>query len=69
METKYPTYIMKRLRQNLGLEPDDTSGDKEIDIMSPGEVVDRVLEWEGIIGYSSLITDLIFDVYGFDKEN
>lgn len=69
METKYPAYIMKRLRQNLGLEPDDTSGDKEIDIMSPGEVVDRVLEWEGIIGYSSLITDLIFDVYGFDKEN
>ena len=69
METKYPTYIMKRLRQNLGLEPDDTSGDKEIDIMSPGEVVDRVLEWEGIIGYSSLITDLIFGDYGFDKEN
>lgn len=69
METKYPTYIMKRLRQNLGLEPDDASEDKEIDIMTPGEVVDRVLEWEGIIGYSNLITDLIFDVYGFDKEN
>lgn len=66
---KYPVYIMKRLRQNMGLEPEDSSMDKEIDIMSPGEVVDRVLEWEGIIGYSNLITDLIFDVYGFDKED
>lgn len=66
---EYPEYIMKRLRQNMGLEPEDSSMDKEIDIMSPGEVVDRVLEWEGIIGYSQLITDLIFDVYGFDKED
>ena len=69
MKTKYPAYIMKRLRQNLGLKPNDASKDKEIDIMSPGEVVDQVLEWEGIIGYSILITNLIFDVYGFDKED
>ena len=66
---KYPEYIMKKVRQRIGLEPNDNSKDEEIVIMSPGEIIDAVLEWEGIIGYTEFIVDLVFDVYGFDKEN
>ena len=66
---KYPEYIMKKVRQRIGLELNDNSKDEEIEIMSPGEIIDAVLEWEGIIGYTEFIVDLVFDVYGFDKEN
>ena len=66
---KYPEYIMKKVRQRIGVEPNDNSKDEEIEIMSPGEIIDAVLEWEGIIGYTEFIVDLVFDVYGFDKEN
>lgn len=66
---KYPRYIVDKVKQNLGIEVDDHSKDEEIEIMSPGEIIDAVLEWEGIIGYTEFIVDLVFDVYGFDKEN
>ena len=63
METRiYPEYIMKNIRQNLGLEPDDTSKDSEIMQMPKEEALERFLIWEGIIGYGNLIISAVSDI-------
>lgn len=62
----YPEYVMKNVRQNLGLEPDDTSMDSEINDMSKREVFARCLEWEGIIGYEYKILSLVSEIFGVD---
>ena len=66
--SKYPEYIMKNVRQNMGVEEWDTSLDSEIDKMSPGEVLDRYWTYEGLMGYTNLIVDTVFDVFGLDRE-
>lgn len=64
----YPEYIMKKLRQRLGLEEDDTSRDTEINMYSPNEAFEGVLEWEGILGYAFYIKMWIEDIYKIDLD-
>ena len=52
---RYSNFIMRAVRQNMGLDEDDTSMDDEIMEMDGEEVVSRYLEWEGILGYTSRI--------------
>ena len=59
MQKQYSDFIMKAVRQNIGLEEDDTSRDAEIMEMSGEEIVDRYLTWNGIIGYTSDIIDVV----------
>ena len=66
MELRYPEHIVKCIRQRLGLEEDDTSRDEEISLMTPPEVFEEVLEWDGLIGYFCTIKNWIEDIYGFD---
>ena len=65
-EPKYPTNIMNRVRQYLGLEEGDTSRDSEINDMSHGTIFNSCLVWEGIIGYDSQILGWIHDIYGVE---
>ena len=58
-EKKYSGFIMRAVRQNMGLEEDDTSRDAEIYEMDGEEIVDRYLTWNGIIGYTSYIIDVV----------
>ena len=58
-EKKYSDFIMRAVRQNIGLEEDDTSRDAEIYEMDGEEIVDRYLTWNGIIGYTSYIIDVV----------
>ncbi len=60
----YPSYIMEKVRQHLGLDIDDTSRDKEINGMSHDTVFYHCLTWEGIIGYEFAIKDWVRDIYG-----
>ena len=60
---KYEEYIMRDLRQRLGLEPDDESKDDEIMLMSKDEAFESILEWEGIVGYASLNRSYVEDIY------
>lgn len=60
----YPENILRLVRQNLDLEPTDTSMDEEINNMSQNEVLDRVCEWAGFIGYGEVIREWIKDIYG-----
>ena len=64
----YPENILGLVRQNLDLEPTDTSMDEEINAMSRNEVLDRVCEWEGLIGYGEIIREWIKDIYGVDLD-
>ena len=59
MQKQYSDFIMRAVRQNIGLEEDDTSRDAEIMEMSGEEIVDRYLTWNGIIGYTSDIIDVV----------
>lgn len=64
---KYSEEIMRKVRYNLGLEDDeDTSKDTTIEEMSGEEVFDRVLKYEGIIGYSNKILDWVQEIFGVE---
>lgn len=65
---KYPEYIMSYVRQNMGLDSDDTSKDDFINSMNKKDVFDRVLNWNGIVGYSSQIKGWIEEIYGIELE-
>lgn len=66
---KYLDSIMEAVRQNLGLEADDTSKDDEINEMTRQEVLDRVCKWNGLIGYADTIREWIEDIWGVDLDN
>ena len=64
----YPENILRLVRQNLNLEPTDTSSDEDIQSMSREEVLERVCRWEGLIGYSETIREWIKDIYGINLD-
>lgn len=67
---KYPAYIIKYVRQRLGLEKDDTSLDGEILEMSKNEVFKDVANWNGLLGgYDETIKGWINDIYGIDLDD
>lgn len=63
---KYCDYIMKVLRQRLGLDENDTSKDERINEMSESRVFKEMCEWEGLIGYGSRLLDWVEDIYGIE---
>lgn len=60
---KYPEYIMKDVRQHLGLDEDDTSMDSEIDSLSRSEILNVVCDWNGFVGCAYRIKSWIEDIY------
>lgn len=62
------TDIIRNVRENLGVEPDDSSKDDEINRMSLNEIFDRWCEWNGLINYGKTIRKVIGSVYGIDIE-
>ncbi len=54
-------YILQKLRQREGLEPNDTSMDDKFKGMRPYDVLDEVLHWEGFFGYTGQIISWIKD--------
>ena len=59
MAKQYSDFIMRAVRQSLGLDEDDTSRDEEIMEMAGAEIVDRYLTWNEIIGYTSYIINVV----------
>ena len=62
-ELRIPEYIRKKIRQTMDLEPDDKSKDFIFDTMTSNEAFEKVLQWEGILGYTSTIKSWIQDIY------
>lgn len=69
IKNNYPEYIMKKLRQRLNLEPNDTSRDEELNALSSREVFEECCNWEGLIGYSVPLLNWIQDCFHFKIES
>lgn len=69
IENKYPEYIIKILRQRRNIDEDDTSEDKDINTLSTDEVFSEVCDWEGLIGYNSVIKRWINDIYKINLDS
>ena len=54
--------IFNILTEDCGLS------EEEISIMSKSEILEAILHYEGIIGYTSWIKNLINDIYGIDLD-
>ena len=67
--TEVPEYIMEIMRQRRHLDEYDESEDEEILQMSGLDFLNEWLEWEGIIGYTSELLQVIEMAYGIDLEN
>lgn len=68
MANRYPDFVMETLRQRLDLEADDTSRDYELNMYSPSEAFEEMLNWEGILGYADTIKYWIESIYGIDLD-
>lgn len=60
----YPENIMQKLRMCFDLERNDDSMDEQFEGMDPTVVFEKMLEWEGIIGYGGRILDWVQDIWG-----
>ena len=78
MNQNYPEYILQRLKDRRDMDYEDKTRDDEFQNLSPREVLEELLEWEGICGYTARILTWIEDVYKikldqnyyhFSKEN
>lgn len=63
MAKQYSNYLMRSIRQNMGLDEDDTSRDDAIMEMDSYELLDRFLEYEGIIGYTQKIVNILKEIF------
>ena len=57
---------MRDMRLRIGDDEHDTSQDQHILHMTGYEFLDNWLKWNGIIGYTDLIVDVIYTAYGID---
>ena len=56
---KIPEFILKNIRQNQGLASDDSSKDKEFEELSLEELTEMYFAWEGYIGFSHAMIEVI----------
>ena len=63
MQKQYSNYLMRSVRQSMGLDENDTSRDDAIMEMDSYELLDRFLEWEGIIGYTQKIVNILKEIF------
>ena len=63
VQKQYSNYLMRSVRQSMGLDEDDTSRDDAIMEMDSYELLDRFLEWEGIIGYTQKIVNILKEIF------
>lgn len=68
-KVQIPERIMKVMRERRGLDEYDTSQDQEILNMTKFEFLDEWLKWEGLIGYTIPIMDIIYYAFGIDLES
>lgn len=60
--------IINDVREYLGVEPNDTSKDEEINRMSPNEIFSNWCEWNGYINGSGTFKRVIGCIYEIDIE-
>lgn len=66
---KYPQYIYESVRDHWAIGRENTECDSEIDQLSKSEVLDIYLKVNNGVSYSSVIIDVVKDIYGVDLNN
>jgi len=66
IEQEVPSYIMEDLRERMGLDCDDESADDEILSLSGADFLNEWLGWQGIMGYTDSILEVIKLAFGID---
>lgn len=61
-----PDYIMENLRERRDLDCMDESQDEEILKMDSWEFLEEWLNWQGIVGYTSDIIEVVGLAFGID---
>lgn len=70
IEDLYPNYIIKKLRNRLGEDENDSSVDDEILSLSKNEVFSHVLKWDGLLGsWDYEIKRYVNDIYGINLDD
>ena len=64
-----PEHIMEIMRQRRYLDEYDESEDAEILAMSGLSFLEEWLEWEGIVGYTYELLQIIEMAYGIDLQS
>ena len=65
----YPEYILRKLRQRKGLDPEDHSLDDMLNGLRPSVAFHEVCLWEGFLGYSAIILHWVQDIFNVDLPN
>lgn len=58
MERKYSPMVYRILRERAEANAEGIPTVEEIDALDRAEVMERFLEWEGILGYASVILSI-----------
>jgi cell division protein FtsX len=58
MERKYSTTVYRILRERAEANAEGIPTVEEIDALDRAEVMKRFLEWEGILGYTSILLNI-----------
>jgi len=56
-------YILRDIRQALGLEENDRSRDKEIEAMTAKEQFEHYCTWNGLLGWSEKLSDVVLELF------
>lgn len=51
--------VRNAIRESLGVQSNDDSLDGKINVMTPYELLDAYLAWEGVIGYTNTILNIL----------
>lgn len=60
---KYPEYIMRSIRNSLGIDAYSTEIDDEINSMDRDELFNRICSWHGLGSYGTAIKQWVEDIY------
>ena len=61
-----PDDIISDVCKNLGLDPGEDETYKILEKMTPDKILESVLTWNGIIGYSQIIKRWVMEIYKDD---
>jgi hypothetical protein len=60
-------YILYDIRQALGYEEDDDSHDQEILAMLPSKQFELYCRWNGLLGWSGKLADVVLELFVDDE--
>ena len=64
-----PQSVLKEMRERLGYDEEDSTPDERILSMDGVDFLNEYLNWNGFIGYTDMIIEVIYMAYGISLED